>query len=181
MEIKAKLAALLRRWAYALHPETSATLPPGYDLKQVVSQYRYTLKDGKMPEAAVVDSFRDAITDDIIKYVKDAQGQTVTRTTWVSCLKPGDGAVVNYLKKGTQVFCRGNLTAKPYTGKNGLEAGLNCTVTELELLGSRQDTQQNQQTQPGAATPPQSYPTPAETYPGGYSGSFPTQNEDRPF
>ncbi len=70
--MKKKLAALLRRWAYALHPETSATLPPGYDLKQVVSQYRYTLKEGKMPEAAVVDSFRDAITDDIIKYVKDA-------------------------------------------------------------------------------------------------------------
>lgn len=83
---------------------------------------------------------------------KDAQGQTVTRTTWVSCLKPGDGAVVNYLKKGTQVFCRGNLTAKPYTGKNGLEAGINCTVTELELLGSRQDTQQNQQ--PGVASQP---------------------------
>ena len=82
---------------------------------------------------------------------KDAQGQTVTRTTWVSCLKPGDGAVVNYLKKGTQVFCRGNLTAKPYTGKNGVEAGLNCTVTELELLGSRQDAQQNQQAQPEAA------------------------------
>lgn len=62
--MKKKLAALLRRWAYALHPETSATLPPGYDLKQVVSQYSYTLKDGKMPEAAVVESFRDAITDD---------------------------------------------------------------------------------------------------------------------
>ena len=121
---------------------------------------------------------------------KDAQGQTVTRTTWVSCLKPGDGAVVNYLKKGTQVFCRGNLTAKPYTGKNGVEAGLNCTVTELELLGSRQDAQQNQQAQPEAATPPQSCPAPGETYPGGYSGGygsnqypggFPTQNEDRPF
>jgi single-strand DNA-binding protein len=121
---------------------------------------------------------------------KDAQGQTVTRTTWVSCLKPGDGAVVNYLKKGTQVFCRGNLTAKPYTGKNGVEAGLNCTVTELELLGSRQDAQQNQQAQPEAATPPQSCPAPGETYPGGYSGGygsnqypggFPTQNEDRLF
>lgn len=120
---------------------------------------------------------------------KDAQGQTVTRTTWVSCLKPGDGAVAAYLKKGTQVFCRGNLTAKPYTGKNGIEAGLNCTVTELELLGSRQDTQQNQQAQPGTTTQPQPYPAPGETYPGGYSGDygsgqyggFPTQHEDRPF
>lgn len=82
---------------------------------------------------------------------KDAQGNTVSRTTWVSCLKPGDGAVVQYLKKGTQVFCRGNLTAKPYTGRNGVEAGLNCTVTELELLGSKQDAQNQQQTQPGAA------------------------------
>ena len=37
MEIKTKLAALLRRWAYALHPETPATLPPGYQVKKVVS------------------------------------------------------------------------------------------------------------------------------------------------
>lgn len=112
---------------------------------------------------------------------KDAQGNTVSRTTWVSCLKPGDGAVVNYLKKGTQVFCRGNLYAKTFNGRNGVEAGLNCTVTELELLGSRQDAQRNQQAQPGVATPPQSYPAPGETYPGGYSGGFPTQNDDRPF
>lgn len=80
---------------------------------------------------------------------KDTQGNPVSRTTWVSCLKPGDGAVVNYLKKGTQVFCRGNLTAKAYTGRNGIEVGLNCTVTELELLGSKQEQQNQQQTQPG--------------------------------
>lgn len=100
-----------------------------------------------------------------------------------------DIPVAAYLKKGTQVFCRGNLTAKPYTGKNGVEAGLNCTVTELELLGSRQDTQQNQQAQPGTTTQPQPYPAPGETYPGGYSGDygsgqyggFPTPNDDRLF
>lgn len=89
---------------------------------------------------------------------KDVQGQTVTRTTWVSCLKPGEGAVVNYLKKGTQVFCRGDLTAKPYTGRNGIEAGLNCRVTELELLGSRQDAQ------PGTTAT-------APTYPGSYGNN----------
>ncbi len=88
--MKKKLAALLRRWAYALHPETSATLPPGYDLKQVVSQYRYTLKDGKMPEAAVVDSFRDAITDDIIKYVKDA-------INFRADINPVPGGMVDYI------------------------------------------------------------------------------------
>ena len=113
---------------------------------------------------------------------KDLQGNTVTRTTCVSCLKPGVGAVVQYLKKGTQVFCRGNLTAKPYTGRNGVEAGLNCTVTELELLGSKPDAQQNQQqTQPGAAygtgsTYGSGYPSP-----GGYPGFGPGQNDDQPF
>lgn len=106
---------------------------------------------------------------------KDAQGQTVTRTTWVSCLKPGDSAVVQYLKKGTQVFCRGNLSAKPYTGRNGVEAGLNCTVTELELLGSRQDGQQNQQqTQPGAAY---GVGSTYGTAPGGYD-PFANPNDD---
>lgn len=104
---------------------------------------------------------------------KDAQGNPVSRTTWVSCLKPGDGAVVNYLKKGTRVFCRGNLTAKPYTGRNGVEAGLNCTVTELELLGSRQDGQNQQQAQPGQQYGAQGYGGgaygsgyPGEPYPG---------------
>ena len=107
---------------------------------------------------------------------KDAQGNTVSRTTWVSCLKPGDGAVVNYLKKGTQVYCRGNLSVKTYTGKNGVEAGINCTVTELELLGSKPDAQQNQQqTQPGAA-----YGT-GSTYGSDYPGSGPGQNDDQPF
>lgn len=46
---------------------------------------------------------------------KDAQGNTVSRTTWVSCLKPGESAVVQYLKKGTQVFVRGDFSAKTFT------------------------------------------------------------------
>lgn len=112
---------------------------------------------------------------------KDAQGTTVTRTTWVSCLKPGDGAVVQYLKKGTQVFCRGNLTAKPYTGRNGVEAGLNCTVTELVLLGSRQDGQNQQQAQPGQQYGAQGYGGGA--YGSGYPGEpFPGPgNENMPY
>ena len=88
--MKKKIAALLRRWAYALHPETSATLPPGYELKKVVSQYSYTLKDGKMPEAAVVDSFRDAIADDIIEYAKDA-------INFRADIHPVPGGMVDYI------------------------------------------------------------------------------------
>lgn len=110
---------------------------------------------------------------------KDAQGNPVSRTTWVSCLKPGDGAVVNYLKKGTQVYCRGNLTVKTYTGRNGVEAGINCTVSELELLGSRPDANQ-QQTQAGAASQPYGagdYGRGYGTAPGGYPAFGPGQDE----
>lgn len=110
---------------------------------------------------------------------KDAQGNPVSRTTWVSCLKPGDGALVNYLKKGTQVYCRGNLTVKTYTGRNGVEAGINCTVSELELLGSRQDApQQNQQ--PGTASQAYgagSYGSGYGTTPGGYPAFGPGSDE----
>ena len=114
----------------------------------------------------------------IAERFKDAQGNPVSRTTWVSCLKPGDGAVVNYLKKGTQVYCRGNLTVKTYTGRNGVEAGINCTVSELELLGSRQDAQQNQQ--PGAASQAYgagSYGSGYGTPPGGYPAFGPGSDE----
>lgn len=109
---------------------------------------------------------------------KDAQGNTVSRTTWVSCLKPGEGSVVGYLKKGTQVYCRGNLSVRTYTGRNGVEAGINCTVTELELLGSRQDEQNQQQAQPGTSA--QTYGA-AGTYGRGYPAPYPKTNEEVPY
>lgn len=37
MSIKNKLAALLRRWAYAMYPETPAALPPGYKVRKIVA------------------------------------------------------------------------------------------------------------------------------------------------
>lgn len=39
---------------------------------------------------------------------KDAQGNTVEKTTWVSVLKPGESNVVQYLKKGTGVYVCGD-------------------------------------------------------------------------
>ena len=57
MKIKAKFAALLRRWAYALNPETPATLPTGYELAKVVSIVGYPLPDGKMPTPETIKHF----------------------------------------------------------------------------------------------------------------------------
>ncbi len=65
---------------------------------------------------------------------KDANGTVVSRTTWVSCLKLGDGALATYLKKGTQVFIRGDLSTKIFTNANGAQVGINCHVRELQLL-----------------------------------------------
>ena len=83
---------------------------------------------------------------------KDARGTTVTRTTWVSCLKPGDGAVVQYLKKGTQVFCRGNLTAKPYTGRNGVERGLIAPLPSWSCSEADRTGRTNSRPNPDSST-----------------------------
>lgn len=53
---------------------------------------------------------------------KDSQGQRHERTTWVSCLKYGESPVINYLKKGTRVFIRGELSAKAYEAGGVLQA-----------------------------------------------------------
>jgi single-strand DNA-binding protein len=65
----------------------------------------------------------------------DGQGQKRERTTWVSCLKYGESAVLGYLKKGTRVFVRGELSAKIYEANHAQQVGINCRVRELELLG----------------------------------------------
>lgn len=89
---------------------------------------------------------------------KDAQGNTVSRTTWISCLKPGESAVVQYLKKGTQVFVRGDFSARTFTNANGVQVGINCRVKELQLLGTKQEAgqaeqQTGQQAAPATAQP----------------------------
>lgn len=92
----------------------------------------------------------------------DGQGQKHERTTWVSCLKYGESAVINYLKKGTRVFLRGELSVKTYEAGGTVQAGINCKVKELQLLGGSRPEQQAggqyQQQQTGAAPSPSYYP-----------------------
>lgn len=66
-------------------------------------------------------------------------GQVSEATTWVSCTMNGDGGrVLQFLRKGTKVFLRGNLSVRLYVGNDGQKhAGLNLYVAELELLSSR--------------------------------------------
>jgi len=49
----------------------------------------------------------------------DQTGQKVEKTTWISCTKKGESAVLPYLKKGTTVYVRGDLSIKQYTDQHG--------------------------------------------------------------
>lgn len=66
MSIKTKFATFLRRWAYALHPETPATLPPGYQVVRLSSYDTYAPEGGK-PLPEIVSLIRGNIETDVIE------------------------------------------------------------------------------------------------------------------
>jgi single-strand DNA-binding protein len=110
----------------------------------------------------------------------DGQGQKHERATWVGCLKYGESAVINYLKKGARVFVRGELSTKIYTANGTTQVGVNCKVRELQLLGGSRPEQQAggqyQQQQTGAAPSPSYYqPEQSEQFPPS------TGSDDLPF
>lgn len=66
---------------------------------------------------------------------KNQQGTETERTTWVSVLKPGESGIVQYLKKGTPVFVRGDLSFKQYEDSSQQkQIGVNCLAREVQLL-----------------------------------------------
>lgn len=71
MSIKNKLAALLRRWAYALNPETPATLPPGYQVAKIVSTDTYAPIDGTMPDANTASVIMGSLKANVLEQIID--------------------------------------------------------------------------------------------------------------
>ena len=100
---------------------------------------------------------------------KNQQGVETERTTWVSVLKPGESAVVQYLKKGTPVFVRGDLSVKAYQDNaHNWQVGVNCLAREVQLLpGGKRDqnagTQQEAPAEPATSTNVSSAPAASET------------------
>ena len=86
---------------------------------------------------------------------KNQQGVETERTTWVSVLKPGESAVAQYLKKGTPVFVRGDLSVKAYKDNAGnWQVGVNCLAREVQLLpGGKRDQKAGTQQQAPPAAP----------------------------
>lgn len=76
-----------------------------------------------------------------VVYTDRSTGQKVSNTTWVSCSWNSDGGgLLQFLKVGTKVYVRGNLSSRLFVGNDGQRhAGINLSVQEIELVGSRAD------------------------------------------
>lgn len=110
---------------------------------------------------------------------KNQQGVETERTTWVSVLKPGESAVAQYLKKGTPVFVRGDLSVKAYQDNaHNWQVGVNCLAREVQLLpGGKRDQNEQAGQQPAA-------PAPASTQTQAPAPEAPAEggtNDDLPF
>lgn len=75
---------------------------------------------------------------------KNAQGEMMEKTTWVECSYWTDSRVVDYLRKGIQVYCEGSPEARAYQTNNGeARASLSLRVRSVQLLSSSEQTSQN--------------------------------------
>lgn len=82
-------------------------------------------------------TFRVADTD---KWTDDA-GQVHETTTWIDCIMNGRPAILEYLKRGTQVYVTGSTTLRIYSSPKDkcMKAGCQINVRQIELLGGRYD------------------------------------------
>lgn len=81
--------------------------------------------------------FRVAHTDKL----KKADGSVQETTVWASCFLVGGSNLLQYLKRGTKVYCTGNARLDVYSSKKTrrMEAGLTINVIQLELCGGKQE------------------------------------------
>ncbi len=89
------------------------------------------------------------------------------KTNWVRCAmfgKKAEGQLPSYLQKGTQVAISGELELQEWEGQNGKGAALSVRVENLDLIGSKpqsnqQGSQSHQQApQQGGYAPQQQAP-----------------------
>lgn len=82
-------------------------------------------------------TFRVAHTD----RWKDENGQNHDVTQWIDCVLSGQPNVVQYLKKGTQVYVSGNSQLRTYSSPKDkcIKAGLTINVRSIELIGGKPD------------------------------------------
>lgn len=92
----------------------------------------------KSANGAQFATFRVA---DTTKY-KSKEGEDKEITNWIDCtLNNVESKVLPYLKAGVKVFVRGNANLRVYSSKKDrcMKAGLQVSVTEIELCGGNND------------------------------------------
>lgn len=102
------------------------------------------------------------------------------KTTWVRCAlfgKRAEGNLPQYLVKGAQVFCSGELELQEWEGQNGKGAAVAVTIDKLDLAGGKgegapQGQPQQQQAPAQPAAQPQSF--------GSFGGLPPEWQEYKP-
>lgn len=66
---------------------------------------------------------------------KDASGQKVEKTNWISCLSR-QLALAQYLTKGKKILAQGKMDVSVYKGKDQqYRAGINLTTSHIEFVG----------------------------------------------
>ena len=78
---------------------------------------------------------------DTSKYTNQS-GEEKTVTNWIDCtMNNVESKVLPYLKAGVKVFVRGNASLRVYSSKKDrcMKAGLQVSVTEVELCGGNSD------------------------------------------
>lgn len=71
----------------------------------------------------------------------DTDNVTHEETTWVDCIMQGKPNVLQYLKKGQQVYVNGSVSLRIYSSKKDrcMKAGMTINVRSVELLGGKND------------------------------------------
>lgn len=76
---------------------------------------------------------------------KDSQGVKHEQTRWIDVTLGADNPVFPYLKKGTQVFVRGNMDTRVYSSEKDrcMKCGVTIRAIEVQLLSANKKEEQN--------------------------------------
>lgn len=79
---------------------------------------------------------------------KNQDGTETERTTWISCARDGQSPIDQWLKRGRQVYLEGTPSVSMFTDNQGHpNCNLKLAVHRIELLGGRDENQQQNQQQ----------------------------------
>lgn len=83
-----------------------------------------------------------------------SDGTVNSGTIWVDCIGNNLKGVLEYLKKGTQVYVEGNVSLRVYSSKidRCMKAGLTINVDTLQLIGTKPDAVPRQVINPDDGT-----------------------------